>query len=685
MANTNANIPDFSISIVDPSTGLMNPVWFQFLIKLFDRTGGETGNSGSLPTSAINTLYGLVGSQLIPTSSTDEPHEAFWQSVLTDPLLHAIVTATDSGFMSAADKVKIDTMLAGAAVASVSGTAPIVSSGGSTPVISISAATTTTPGSLSAADKTKLDSVTSGAAVSAVSGTAPIVSSGGTSPAISIANATTTTDGSMIASDKVKLNGIAAGAQVNVATNIGQGTLTATTIPLTSSTGTGTTLPSATTSLAGLLSAADKLKLDGVTAGAAVAAVTGTAPITSSGGASPAIGIAAATSLVPGSMSAADKAKLDAATSIVTGVTGTAPISSSGGTNPAISIVAATPSVPGSMSASDKSKLDGIAAGAQVNVSTNLALGTTTTTTQPVTNSNGTGFTLAGASPSLAGLLASADKSKLDGIAAGAQVNVATNIGIGTVTATAVPLTSSTGTGASLTGATALLAGLLSAADKSKIDGIGSGATVTGVTGTAPIVSSGGASPAISISPATTTTPGSLSASDKLKLDAITPGIAPSSMGADVTATNSTADVAIVSLTAPANSLVAGSVITVDISGVITAATLAATLSFWVKVGTTKVIGVDVVMPAALSVGVAFKMQAICTVRASSLIQMTADVQCAQPAYSPSVYTPNPFSTSGSGAFVLTASNTITAGFNWSVAGASNTATAKNCLMAQRK
>jgi hypothetical protein len=104
--------------------------------------------------------------------------------------------------------------------------------------------------------------------VTGVTGTAPIVSSGGAAPAISIDAATTLAAGSMSAADKTKLDGVATGAQVNVATNIGQGTLTTTTIPLTSSTGTGTTLPAATTLLAGLQSAADKTKLDGVATGA---------------------------------------------------------------------------------------------------------------------------------------------------------------------------------------------------------------------------------------------------------------------------------------------------------------------------------------------------------------------------------------------------------------------------------
>lgn len=49
----------------------------------------------------------------------------------------------------------------GGGVTSVTGTTPISSTGGSTPAISISAATTSAAGSMSAADKTKLDNITS--------------------------------------------------------------------------------------------------------------------------------------------------------------------------------------------------------------------------------------------------------------------------------------------------------------------------------------------------------------------------------------------------------------------------------------------------------------------------------------------------------------------------------------------
>lgn len=67
-----------------------------------------------------------------------------------------------------------------------------------------------------------------------------------------------------------KLSGIESGAQVNVPTNLAQGTRTSTTVPITSSTGTSATLEVATTTLAGVMSASDKAKLDGIEAGAQV-------------------------------------------------------------------------------------------------------------------------------------------------------------------------------------------------------------------------------------------------------------------------------------------------------------------------------------------------------------------------------------------------------------------------------
>lgn len=164
---------------------------------------------------------------------------------------------------------------------------------------------------------------------------------------------------------------------------------------------------------------------------------------------------------------------------------------------------------------------------AGVSVATNLALGTATTTTQPITNTNGTGFILPAATVSLAGLLSSADKTKLDTIASGAQVNVATNIG-STHNASTVSLSSSTGTGTTLNAATGALAGVLTAADKTKLDTIASGAQVNvpadltianrGVT-TLDINSSSGTD--ITVPAATTLLTGLLTAADKTKLDGL--------------------------------------------------------------------------------------------------------------------------------------------------------------------
>lgn len=76
--------------------------------------------------------------------------------------------------------------------------------------------------------------------------------------------ANTTQSGLMASSDKVKLDGVAAGAQVNVATNLGTSANT-TTRSITSSTGSTVVLPGANTINAGVMVSADKIKLDGLT------------------------------------------------------------------------------------------------------------------------------------------------------------------------------------------------------------------------------------------------------------------------------------------------------------------------------------------------------------------------------------------------------------------------------------
>ena len=164
--------------------------------------------------------------------------------------------------------------------------------------------------------------------VTSVGATSPIVSSGGTTPSLSIAAANSTTNGYMTSAYASKLDGIAAGAQVNVATNLAQGPRTTTAVPITSSTGTTAILDIATTSLAGVMSSADKTKLDGIATGATantgtVTGVTATAPVASSGGTAPVISMAAASSGVNGYMTGAYATKLDGIATGATNVTNT--------------------------------------------------------------------------------------------------------------------------------------------------------------------------------------------------------------------------------------------------------------------------------------------------------------------------------------------------------------------------
>jgi hypothetical protein len=110
-------------------------------------------------------------------------------------------------------------------VTGVTATAPVVSSGGAAPVISMAAANTSTPGYLTAADwntfngkqaalgftpynSTNPSGYTSNTGtVTGVTATGPVVSSGGTAPVISMAAATASVPGYLTAADWATFNG----------------------------------------------------------------------------------------------------------------------------------------------------------------------------------------------------------------------------------------------------------------------------------------------------------------------------------------------------------------------------------------------------------------------------------------------------------------------------------------------
>lgn len=177
----------------------------------------------------------------------------------------------------------------------------------------------------------------------------------------------------------------------------------------------------------------------------------------------------------------------------ITNIIGTAPISVSGTTTRTISISAATTGAAGSMSGADKLKLDSIATGAEVNQNT-------------FANITTAGY-------------------QSDGTTAVFQTHAADAKSDTFAFIFSAPLTLSVSEDTAIIGTTAEAN---VNADWNAVSGdaqiLNKPTIVSSVTGTAPIVSSGGTNPAISISAATTSAAGSMSSSDKTKLDGIASG-----------------------------------------------------------------------------------------------------------------------------------------------------------------
>lgn len=175
---------------------------------------------------------------------------------------------------------------------------------------------------------------------------------------------------------------------------------------------------------------------------------------------------------------------------------------------------------------------------------------------------------------------------------------------------------------------------------------------------------------------ATTTQNGFMSAADKSKLNSVSlPVAVPTALVSDVVTQNSTADGSVLTFVLPAASIVIGTTVAARLTGLITSAASAGTLSVWIKSGATKVLTQVFTLPASAQSGVGLAYSASITVRT---IGASGTMQIAGMLTSAGSVLGGPVIGSLSAVINTTISNTFTIGWNWSAANAGNIATAKN-------
>jgi hypothetical protein len=229
--------------------------------------------------------------------------------------------------------------------------------------------------------------------VTSVTGTSPVVSSGGNTPAISMPAATTSVSGYLTSTDWNTFNGK---SNTNgTVTSVAALTIGTTGTDLSSTVATGTTtpvitlqVPTASATNRGALSAADWTTFNNKGSGT-VTSVTGTAPVVSSGGATPAISMAAATGSVNGYLTSTDWTTFNGKAPAVTYTTNYVPFGQ-GTTTPNLSSSFTYVTGTGTLTAPAVSASNGLVVNSNtVSASYSIPSGSSATSAGPMTIASG--------------------------------------------------------------------------------------------------------------------------------------------------------------------------------------------------------------------------------------------------------------------------------------------------------